>query len=69
MQTLERQIPEKIIIRLCKKFFESCCTSCHEDQDIGYNMLNLDLGKNRSAEVCCGVMTAIEQYRKHKLSL
>jgi hypothetical protein len=34
------------------------CDSCHEDFDEwGYEMCEIDLGKNRYAEVCCSIST------------
>ena len=57
-----RYISERTVRRFlkCK---ESCCDSCHEDLErVGYYLIDLDLGKERRAEVCCVIANAYDKY-------
>lgn len=60
---MPRYVPEKVIIRLIEDHYFGCCTSCHQNFDLGYSIFTLDLGKGRWSEVCCQVAQAYEAYR------
>ena len=43
-----------------------CCLSCHEDMDMGFGGVYVELGKGRRAEVCCFVANALETRQKEE---
>lgn len=56
-----RYISETIVRRFLK-CEEPCCNSCHDDLErVGYYMIDLDLGKERRAEVCCVIANAYDK--------
>jgi hypothetical protein len=58
-----RQISEKVIIRLVGSYYKGCCASCHDDRiELGYHMIDIELGKGRWAEVCCYVYDAYKKW-------
>lgn len=42
---------------------EGHCNSCHDDEDMGYDLCSIDTPKGY-VEVCCFVMVAYEQAKK-----
>lgn len=36
-----------------------CCSSCHDDEDFGYPLLNPDID-GEEAEICCAILIAWE---------
>ena len=64
---MTRWVSEAAIIRLIgPKYYDGHCISCHEDRDDGYPMSELDLGKDRYAEVCCSVFNAFKAWQQEK---
>jgi hypothetical protein len=59
----------KVRIRLyCYDFIQAglpneCCSSCHEDDDLGYDMIFLEPEgrSNVDAYICCGMSCAIDE--------
>ena len=54
----DRYVSETVVCRLLRRrgFEIDHCDSCHEDQDEwGYEMIEIDLGNGRRTEVCCRV--------------
>jgi hypothetical protein len=41
-----------------------CCWSCHEDEDLGDPLSEVDLPNGQTAEVCCQVLIALEKLEK-----
>ena len=41
----------------------SCCLSCHEDEEFGYEMCEYDMPGGFTAYTCCAVMRASEDKR------
>ncbi len=65
--TFEREVKEKAVIRLIGNYFCGHCESCHEDADCGYDdLMTLELGKGRYAEVCCRVQDAFLRWMRDK---
>jgi len=63
-----RYIPEKAIIRLIGPYYKGCCPTCHDDEMMGYDLCELELGKNRYAYVCCEVAIAFRKWYEDKHS-
>jgi hypothetical protein len=38
-----------------------CCWSCHEDEERGYPLSEVELPNGQTAEVCCHVSTALKE--------
>jgi len=58
---------EQVVRRLLKKnnMDEGCCSSCHEDYNLGYcDLLEMYFTKNRMAFVCCKVANAWDKLVK-----
>lgn len=56
---------EDAIARLIKS--DRCCPSCHEDaNEYGYDLMEIELGKNRTAYVCCDIFNAFEDWCEKK---
>jgi hypothetical protein len=62
-------VKESTIIRFLKKngINTFCCSSCHEDEENGYDyLIEMYFTKNRMATVCCAVSTAFDKLLKIK---
>ena len=53
-------------IRRLIKFDGSCCMSCHDDEEYGIDMREVELGKGRISYLCCTVLEALKEYQKSK---
>lgn len=42
----------------------ACCLSCHEDDEMGYEMCHATLDTGEVAYVCCYVACWLEEFRK-----
>jgi len=65
-----RYVPEEAIRRLVKRNGH-CCDSCHDDAEQYeaenmYQLRELELGKDRWAEVCCSVGIAYDDWIKRR---
>jgi hypothetical protein len=38
-----------------------CCWSCHEDEDLGYPLSEVELPNGTTADVCCRVLVALAE--------
>ena len=59
--TIGHYVNEAAVIRLIKHK-NGCCVSCHEDEEDGYELSDLDLGKGRYSFVCCIIKIAFKEW-------
>lgn len=60
-----RYISEEKICRLIKAKPSDHCMSCHTDSD-EIALEEVDLGKGRWTELCCGIRIKLEEYQTRK---
>jgi hypothetical protein len=66
---MNREVKEKVVIRLIGKFFNGCCCEkCHQDYNhyVGYPRFVISLSRNRYAEVCRMIEEAYYKWLEHK---
>ena len=61
---MERYISERVIVRLIRAHGNDHCQSCHDNDDL----MEVDLGKNRIARMCCGIYTQWKDWKARKAS-
>ena len=64
---MPRYVTEEAVARLIHATESDHCNSCHSDaDDEGYDMIEIDLGKDRYSEVCCGIITKFRAWLEAK---
>ena len=64
MSEAERYVSEDAIARLIHAKESDHCISCHYYEE--EPMMELDLGKGRWSDVCCGIKSKFEEWAKQR---
>ena len=63
----DRYIPESVICRMIGAKAEDHCSSCHAEDDAGWDSLTQrDLGKGRETTLCCKIAGMFDAWKKRR---